>query len=217
MLINDVILEINKNFPELKIKFKDQSLLMKFLGFILFFNKDFMSAFTTTLGSTIYYPSEDYLKNRPVTSLVILLHELVHVIDFNKNKLLFIFLYLFPQILALLAVPAFFFSWKLSAIFLLFLLPLPAYFRMKYERKAYAVSLYVIHQLSVKKNFKAELAVQKDNYISYFKDKDYYYMWIFKSINSDFEEYLSKIEKGERPFEDASFDLVDKYIDFACK
>lgn len=213
MFINNIILQINKEFPSLKIKFKDQSLFMKFLGFLLFFNKDFMTSFTTTVGSTIYYPSEDYMKNKPITSFVILLHELIHVIDFNKNKLLFIFLYLFPQILALLALPALLFSWKLAILFLLFLLPLPSYFRMKYERKAYAVSLYVINKLSIKKNFKAELSVQKDNYISYFKNNDYYYMWIFKSIDSNFNDYLSRIEKGERPFEDASFDIIDKYID----
>lgn len=215
MFINDIILQINKEFPSLKIKFKDQSLFMKILGFLLFFNKDFMTSFTTTVGTTIYYPSEDYMKNKPITSFVILLHELIHVIDFNKNKLLFIFLYLFPQILALLALPALFVSWKIAILFLLFLLPLPSYFRMKYERKAYAVSLYVIHKLSLKKNFKAELSVQKDNYISYFKNNDYYYMWIFNSIDSNFNDYLSNIERGDRPFEDPSFDIIDKYIDLA--
>jgi hypothetical protein len=176
-----------------------------------------MKSFTTTIGTTIYYPSEEFVKNSPITSLITLLHELVHIIDYNKNKLLFTLLYLFPQVLAIFALPLFFISWKFSAFFLLFLLPLPAYFRMKYERKAYAVSLYVIKQLSLKKNFKVELEKQKDNYISYFKKSDYYYMWIFKTIDSDFNEYLLKIENNERPFDDEIFNLIDKYIDFALK
>jgi hypothetical protein len=216
MLMDNIINEIKKDY-KLDVKYKDTSFLMKLLSLILFFNKDFMKSFTTTIGTTIYYPSEEFVKNSPITSLITLLHELVHIIDYNKNKLLFTLLYLFPQILAIFALPLFFISWKFSAFFLLFLLPLPAYFRMKYERKAYAVSLYVIKQLSLKKNFKVELEKQKDNYISYFKKSDYYYMWIFKTIDSDFNEYLLKIENNERPFKDEIFDLIDKYIDFALK
>lgn len=214
--MDNIINEIKKDY-KLDVKYKDTSLFMKFLSLILFFNKDFMKSFTTTIGTTIYYPSEEFVKNSPITSLITLLHELVHIIDYNKNKLLFTLLYLFPQVLAIFALPLFFISWKFSALFLLFLLPLPAYFRMKYERKAYAVSLYVIKQLSLKKNFKVELEKQKDNYISYFKKSDYYYMWIFKTIDSDFNEYLLKIENNERPFKDEIFDLIDKYIDFALK
>ncbi len=214
--MDNIINEIKKDY-KLDVKYKDTSLFMKFLSLILFFNKDFMKSFTTTIGTTIYYPSEEFVKNSPITSLITLLHELVHIIDYNKNKLLFTLLYLFPQVLAIFALPLFFISWKFSALFLLFLLPLPAYFRMKYERKAYAVSLYVIKQLSLKKNFKVELEKQKDNYISYFKKSDYYYMWMFKTIDSDFNEYLLKIENNERPFKDEIFDLIDKYIDFALK
>jgi hypothetical protein len=216
MLMDNIINEIKKDY-KLDVKYKDTSFLMKLLSLILFFNKDFMKSFTTTIGTTIYYPSEEFVKNSPITSLITLLHELVHIIDYNKNKLLFTLLYLFPQVLAIFALPLFFISWKFSAFFLLFLLPLPAYFRMKYERKAYAVSLYVIKQLSLKKNFKVELEKQKDNYISYFKKSDYYYMWIFKTIDSDFNEYLLKIENNERPFDDEIFNLIDKYIDFALK
>ncbi len=214
--MDNIINEIKKDY-KLDVKYKDTSFLMKLLSLILFFNKDFMKSFTTTIGTTIYYPSEEFVKNSPITSLITLLHELVHIIDYNKNKLLFTLLYLFPQVLAIFALPLFFISWKFSAFFLLFLLPLPAYFRMKYERKAYAVSLYVIKQLSLKKNFKVELEKQKDNYISYFKKSDYYYMWIFKTIDSDFNEYLLKIENNERPFDDEIFNLIDKYIDFALK
>lgn len=218
MLMDNLLKDIKKDFPEINIKFKNKSLFMKIVDKILFFNKDFMSSFTTTIGSNIYFPSEEYVKNSPITAIVILLHEIVHIYDSNKtNKFLFGFLYLFPQILALLAIPLFFVSWKIAIFFLLFLLPFPAYFRMKAEKRAYASSLYVIHQLSLKKNFKIELNKQKENYISYFKKNDYYFMWLFSSIDTNFDEYLIKIENGQKPFEDDFFVLLDKYIDIAAK
>mgnify|MGYP007046843866 CR=1 FL=1 len=93
--MDNIINEIKKDY-KLDVKYKDTSFLMKLLSLILFFNKDFMKSFTTTIGTTIYYPSEEFVKNSPITSLITLLHELVHIIDYNKNKLLFTLLYLFP-------------------------------------------------------------------------------------------------------------------------
>jgi hypothetical protein len=40
---------------------------------------------------------------------------------------------------------------------------------------------------------------------------------ISSARDSDFNEYLLKIENNERPFKDEIFDLIDKYIDFALK
>ena len=38
------------------IKYKDNSWFMKVLSKILFFNKKFMTRFTTTIGKTVYFP-----------------------------------------------------------------------------------------------------------------------------------------------------------------
>ena len=46
---------------DIRIAFKDESFLMKLLGFLLFFTKEFMTRFTTTIGNTVYFPSREWL------------------------------------------------------------------------------------------------------------------------------------------------------------
>jgi len=59
-----------------EIKYKDESLFMKALGLLLSFNKTFMTSFTTTIGSTIYFPSRKWLAERnPETTIAIVAHE----------------------------------------------------------------------------------------------------------------------------------------------
>ena len=102
-------LSAQQYFPNLKIKYKDESLFMKILGSLLFFNKSFMATYTTTIGSTIYFPSKKFVEERYYSSILILLHELVHVQDGIKfNPIIFAMLYLSPQIFGLLSVPLFF-------------------------------------------------------------------------------------------------------------
>jgi len=130
------------------IKYKNQSPFMKFIGALLFFNKSFMTKYTTTIGSTIYFPSEDFIKQNDQGSIEILSHELVHVGQANKyGKLLFSILYLFPQCLAalsILSLLAFFnigFLWFL--VCLVFIAPIPAPWRAAFEIGGYTMSLFV--------------------------------------------------------------------------
>lgn len=105
----DKVIEITNNYiPNIKIKYKDKSLLMKILSKLLFFNKDFMNKYTTTIGNTIYFPTENFINTYPISSISILLHECVHISDSRKNPL-FKFLYLTPQILFLLRLYIFIF------------------------------------------------------------------------------------------------------------
>src|SRR4030043_385107 len=109
MSFQTLVQSAQTHFPNLKIKYKDESLLMKILGKLMFFNKGFMTSYTTTIGSTIYFPNSNFVKARPISSSVILLHELVHLYDNSKfTAPLFSFLYLFPQILVLLFFPLLF-------------------------------------------------------------------------------------------------------------
>lgn len=212
MSFQDLVTASQKHFPDLKIKYKDQSFFMKLLGKIMFFNKGFMTDYTTTIGSTIYFPSEATVKARPVSSAAVLLHELIHVYDAKKlTKPFFGFLYLTPQIFALLAIPLFFLNWKLALPFLLFALPIPSYFRMHFEKKAYMTSLYVINALGNRMNFKPLLATQQEGYLAHFKDSSYYYMWPF-DLRAEFDEAVNKIKNGERPFEDPIFDIMDELV-----
>lgn len=212
MIKEQTLSKIKFYFPQFEIKYKDQSSLMKWVGKLMFFNKNFMTHYTTTLGNKVYFPSESYVSTRPLSSLIVVLHELVHIQDHKKLGLLFSFLYASPQIFALLALPFLLLSWKLSLLCLLFLSPIPSFFRMYYERKAYIVSLYSMKKLGQHKDFKVNLASQKIYFVKQFKDASYYFMWPFASIEKDFDAALAKIEAGERPFEDKIFDILDEII-----
>jgi hypothetical protein len=194
------------------IKYKDRSLFMKFLGFILFFSKSFMANFVSTIGSTIYFPSEAFVKNNDQTSILLLAHELVHVQQANKyGKILFGLLYLFPQCLVILALLA-----PLSLWFLLFLIcaaPLPAPFRTYFEIEAYAMSLFALNsQLKFLKNKPdkiAELlsvdATKIDS--KYFKSSAYWFMWPF-GISGKLENKIKDIQDDVISRTDAIYDCV---------
>lgn len=145
----DTVEKSKKYFPKLSIKFKNTSLLMRLLSIVLFFNTNFKTKFVTTIGNSVYFPSETFVKVLKLNSLTILMHELTHIYDSNKySNLLFNFLYLFPQSLVIFTPLLLLINWKIFlATFIILLLPFPAFFRMKFEIKAYLVSLYVLFNL----------------------------------------------------------------------
>lgn len=122
---------------------KTESSLMKAISVVLFF-VPFMTDFTTTIGSTVYYP-EDYVDEFPDDAAQTLGHEGFHIKQRKRDGFVYNLKYLFPQVLAPLALLAFLAFWWLPALwFLLFLVclaPLPAPFRVKYEREAYLVTM----------------------------------------------------------------------------
>lgn len=203
------------HFPKLQIKFKNQSLSMKLINKLLFFNKSFMTNFTTTIGNTVYFPSEQFVKTRQISSFIILIHELVHISDSYKYSFpIFAFLYLFPQSIILLSLLLFLFNWKIAlCLIILCSLPIPAYFRMNFEKRAYLVSLYVMNKLNKKYRYNISLSRQKDLFLDNFKDSSYYFMWPFKSLNRYFDVGLDKINNNQRPFEDDIFDKIDSLIE----
>lgn len=214
MSFQDLVAAAQKYFPDLKIKYKDQSWFMKLIGTLLFFNKGFMTDYTTTIGSTVYFPSEAVTKTRPISAATVLLHELIHVNDAKKiGKLLFGFLYLTPQILILPALLLFLLSWKIALpVIILLALPIPSYFRMYYEKRAYFTSLYAVNALAKRLNFNPILATQQQGYLKHFKDSSYYFMWPFSNLQQDFEEATEKVKSGQRPYEDPVFDILDDLI-----
>jgi len=215
-MISEIIInKAKEHFPDLQVKFKDENLLMRILSYLLFFNKSFMTQFTTTIGSTIYFPSQKAIDIRPLSYLIVLLHELVHINDSKKySKLLFSLLYLMPQILVLFCLPLFFvFSWKIMLpITILCALPIPAYFRMVFEKRAYMVSLYVANKLSINKNFKLNIDSMSKDLLSNFKNSSYYFMWLFSDLDKKFEDAAAKIKNGERPYDDKVFDIIDDIL-----
>ena len=188
-----------KKLPGFKVDFKDESILMKLIGMILFFNKAFMTGFITTVGYTVYWPNKESLEKRGDNAMSTLAHEYRHAKDAKKvTRPLFGFLYLLPQLLAapgllsmLIMIPLLIFSviswsWWMLPLMLtaLFVAPLPAYFRMKYEVNGYKMSLFMFNELLKEVGFKPsarkdKLIISAENKDNNFTGPNYYYMWPF--------------------------------------
>lgn len=215
MSFSNLVIASQKYFPNLKIKYKDQSTLMKICGRIMFFSPGFMTEYTTTIGETVYFPSASYTKLHPVTSYILLLHELVHIHDERKlSKPLFALSYLFPQILFPLAFLLFLVSWKIALPALLLLAaPLPAFWRMRHERRAYLTSMYSMSKLGRLLNFDPHLGTQSSHFVDRFKDSTYYFMWPFGNIDRDFSQAMTNILNNQTPFQDdVLFAIIDDLV-----
>jgi hypothetical protein len=118
-------------------------------------------------------------------------------------------------VLALLAIPAFFlFHWYIALALLLFLLPIPAYFRMREERRAYTMSLYVMNRLNNTSNFHIDLEKHRDVFIRDFYDSSYYYMWPFPGIKNHFNDSLDEIKAGGKPDSDGNlYEIIDNILE----
>lgn len=212
-VFDDAVSQAKISFPNIKIKFKDQSRFMTALGTILFFNKKFTTNYITTIGNSIYFPAQSFVVDHPVDSTITLLHELTHLYDAKKQSWLFILSYLFPQFLSLFAIPLFFLFGYLGLIPLVALLPLPAYYRMMEEKKAYTVSLYCYYFFS-KQGYDIDFNYEKSYMSSQFKGSSYYFMWPFNSINSYFDNILVQMQNGEKPsiVDPEIYGLIDQIL-----
>jgi len=120
---------ILRRVPGFEIRYKDESWFMKMLGWLAFFNPDFMTRYTTTWGWCVYFPSRAAVEAEPEKYGKVLAHEYVHLLDKQKYGFRYILSYVSPQIWALGALGAlgaFYSSWfLLFLLFLLFLAPWP--------------------------------------------------------------------------------------------
>jgi hypothetical protein len=95
---------------------------------------------------------------------------------------------------------------------LFFLAPLPAPFRMNWEKRAYMAGLYVQNALAKKLNANPELPAQVVDDLGQFTGGSYYFMWPFSNIDADFNNAVTLIDAGQRPYSDPLFDMLDKLI-----
>ena len=132
--------QLGKEKYGLQVGYKDESLFMKILGKILFFNPKFMTNYTTTIGKTVYFANRKWVQENEDSAAHVLAHELVHISDSEEaGSVLFSYTYLFPQILALLSLLAIWSSlWWLLC--LAFLAPLPSPTRTYWELRGYAMT-----------------------------------------------------------------------------
>lgn len=199
-------------FPKLKIKYKDQSWVMRLISKLLIFNNGFMTQYTTTVGDTIYFPSEKFIRCHPVSSSVVLLHELVHLHDQKRiGRIPFTLSYLFPQILVPICLLLFsLITWKVMLpLTLICMLPVPAPFRTYWERRAYLSSFYTLQILGNRMKFNPHLRTQENIFLRYFHGSSYYYMWPFHDIDKAFDKAREDAALGKRPFEDPVFDMIE--------
>jgi len=211
---NQVVTEIQQYYPDMRVAYKDESTFMKTLGKILFFNKSFMNDYTTTIGSTVYFPTRKFVEQKPINAAIVILHEMMHIDQAKKySKYLFSFLYLFPQISFLLFLPLLFLSWKIFLpLLILSALPIPAYFRSYFEQQAYSVSLYSVYKLAKLGGLNIDLSHNANFYISQFKGPYYYFMNPFNSVDEYFKNTVQKIYDDGKPFDHQVFNIVDSIL-----
>lgn len=193
MSYNALVAKAQTYFPNLQIKYKDQSTLMKVIGKIMFFNPQFMTDYVTTLGNTVYLPNEQYIVNKPEASINVFIHECTHMYDEKRLGFLYQLAYIFPQILSLVCfLLMFIVTWKIMLPFgLLMLAPLPAPWRAYFEKRAYFVQMYAGTQL-----WDADPVAFGDTYAQWFRTGDYYWMWLFEQ-NSSFAQEAANIKAGK--------------------
>lgn len=177
MAFNDLVTKAQTYFPNLQIKYKDQSTFMKFLGTLMFFNPGFKTQFITTIGNTIYWPNEQFVQDNPRAVSEIFIHECTHMYDEKRvGSAPFTLGYLFPQLLALpMLFLLFVLSWKIVVpLALLCLAPWPAPFRALFERRAYFTSMLVGYKL-----YNWDPVASAPHYAENFKNSSYYFMMPF--------------------------------------
>jgi hypothetical protein len=190
------------------------------LGFLMFFNKDFMKYYITTIGSTVYFPSEEFVESNENEATTIIAHEIIHVAQAEQyGKVLYSLMYLFPQCLSLLALGSIFAVFWLPMLwclaFLIFLAPIPAPWRTKFEISGYTMSLFMISLDMVYKRYsvdriKTELLVKSSRMDNiYFKGSDYWFMWPF-GVKKVLEKKINDICDGVISDTDEVYDRVSR-------
>jgi hypothetical protein len=186
---------------EFKVKLveKKTSIFMKMIAVILFFNKNFMTSYVTTIGRTVYWPDlEERFSKYPENSFRTMFHETQHAHDGSVFKIVYELSYLSPQIgglLSLLAFMAITFSnaWLLALLALVLIAPFPAYFRAHWEFRGsscnMAYRIWTDDRVSDR---------YKDFLVQRFKGPDYYFMWPFpKSVRKKLAKIEQRIRAGK--------------------
>jgi hypothetical protein len=99
---------ITKDHPSFKIRYKNESRLMRLLAVLAYpFNETFADGYITTLGSTVYFPSRADVEQDYYAAADTLAHEGVHIYDAQKHGIWFTLSYALNQIALLPLMVAF--------------------------------------------------------------------------------------------------------------
>lgn len=139
--------ELRAEFPESDVREKTTAPLMRAIAALFFFAPEFLEHKKTTIGFTVYVPHLAELEvSDPAGLIITLRHEREHMRDLRRlGRLPYSALYLFPQVLAPLALLAplgllWAPLWGLGA-FVLAAAPWPAPGRVWAEKRGYAETI----------------------------------------------------------------------------
>ncbi len=129
-------------------RFKDESFWQKILGFLMFWNRRYMTDFISTFFPFVYWPNRKSYTVDKRGSFKGLAHEWVHLLDDRDHRGWFGFSYISVQVWAIVSVLALLSIWfGLWFLFflagLLFLAPWPSPWRLKWEVRGYAMGLAI--------------------------------------------------------------------------
>lgn len=178
-MLQDILEDIKKEFPDFEMKKKSDSLFMKILNIFLIIvtfgaQKKFMTDYVSVISNKVYVPTKwEEWTNYNKTS--ILRHERVHMYQVKKyGSFIYNILYLF--------------------------IPLPmllAYFRTKFEREAYEESIRFALVLAGEDYVRGEKF--KEHILSQFLTGKYGWMWPFRnSMEKWFDDYVDRLTLKER-------------------
>lgn len=106
--LKDFEQEVRSFVPNFEVRFKNESILMKLIGFLTYpFNREFMTRYTTTLHPHVYFPTREVYEGQAKQSMNVLAHELVHMLDTKGHPIWMRLSYALPQIAALLPLMAY--------------------------------------------------------------------------------------------------------------
>lgn len=190
-----------KRDPDVRLYEKQSSALMWTLyvaGFMWIWNKWFFSRFHTTIGKRVYIKKDSIAAEDWAGIYRVLRHEYIHILQRRRYWLLYDVAYLFPQVLAVLAIPSFLsiwfgLQWLWSLGFLAFLAPIPAYWRMRFEIEGYTQTLLVEYEMrgQISEGLIRRVAEK-------FTGSTYYFMWPFnRDVRARLGDIVDKIYTGK--------------------
>ncbi|MHA1793874.1 MAG: hypothetical protein ACTSVI_14620 [Promethearchaeota archaeon] len=176
-MYQELLEDIKKEFKEFEIIQKKTSRFSQMLGKLAFWNKEFNTRYTTTIGPKIYV-NHSWNDRPAMDRWRVLIHERIHMRQTQKYGLLSFFL-----VFGLFPLPA-----KL------------AYFRRKWEWEAYRIGIYVRFKRDGIKG------VLNHKFINFLLDQfcGPFYMWTWHSardILRDLVKVLREIKRGDLTWE----------------
>jgi hypothetical protein len=216
-LFDELISVIRRRIPNFKIKYKNRSIWQKIIGKLCFFNRKYMIDYTSTYGSTVWYPSKEFVEKSYKRAFKILAHEYVHLLDNKKHPIVFKMLYATPQIFALLSLfsilALFFSNWfLLFLVALLFALPIPSIGRAQIEIRGYAMNIAINMW-----RYGSVTAETINSIADEFAGWSYYRMWDRKDVMKWIDEYIvlirniDSIKRDDETILEASDAYADVY------